>query len=129
MSSLLTISAKKQLVRENDFLRAKLHSERVHELNGAMGFGELLFEFVFDLQVCAKRQGNGTNTIEAGMRAHQFSGGGLESGQGLLHIPTFADQAIDSVTVSLCWVHGDASFFAYRTLAGGAGGRMEASAL
>jgi hypothetical protein len=90
---------------------AKLHSERVHELNGAMRFGELLFEFDFDLQVCAQRQGNRTNAIEAGVRAHQFSGGGLENGQGLLHIPTFADQAINSTNGSLCWVHGDASFF------------------
>jgi hypothetical protein len=79
-----------------------------------MGFCELLIEFELDLQVCAKRQGDCMNAIEAGMRAHQFSGGRLESGQSLLHIPTFADKAVNSVngptTVFLCWVHGNASF-------------------
>jgi hypothetical protein len=89
-----------------------------------MGFCELLIEFELDLQVCAKRQGDCMNAIEAGMRAHQFSGGRLESSQGFLNIPTFADQAINSVkgpangptTGSLCWVHGDASFFVLRYL-------------
>jgi hypothetical protein len=117
-------------VQENVLLRAKIQSERVHELNGAMGFCELLIEFEFHLQICSKRQGDCANAIEAGMRPHQFSGGGLESGQGLLQIPAFADQAINSVkgpangpaTVCLCWVHGDASFFVLRILAGGAGG-------
>jgi hypothetical protein len=83
-----------------------------------MGFCELLIEFELDLQVCAKRQGDCMNAIEAGMRAHQFSGGRLESSQGFLHIPTFADKAINLVneptfgptTESLCWVHGNASF-------------------
>jgi hypothetical protein len=104
----------KRSVQENDSCARNFRSQRVHEFDGAMRFGELLFELVFNLQVCAKRQGDGANAIEAGVRAQQFSGGGLESGQGLFDNPSFANQPIDTATVFLCWVHGNASFLLFQ---------------